>query len=283
MIVVWDDKSNKRSQIVCEAMSKGLWFLDIPHVRKSVQEYKGTPEGDVAVFYGKRDKLFQLRKDYRTAGKTFVYIDLGYWGRLEGSRYEGYHKVTVNDYHPTWFFQLNHHPCDRFARFGLEVKEKEHLDSGYVLIPGMSLKQACVSRYGFEEWERETIAKIRTLTKRPIAYKPKDTCGHVATEGLADLYIDPKMPIDKALGGAYVVVTKHSNVGVDALLNDVPLIAQEGVASCLSQDWEHFGDLKSPPASVRRQFMCDLAYTQWSVPEMRTGECWKHLQAEGLL
>jgi hypothetical protein len=87
------------------------------------------------------------------------------------------------------------------------------------------------------------------------------------------------IPIDEVLKAVYAVVTINSNFGVDSLLRGVPVVnIDEGamtwnVAShhSISSDiWSNLPD-RTPWAEK-------LAYCQWNLSEIASGEAWNHLK-----
>ena len=81
--------------------------------------------------------------------------------------------------------------------------------------------------------------------------------------------------------GCWALVTHHSNAAVDALAAGIPVFCEDGAASLLSMP--RLADIENPPLPEgRAQFFADLAYCQWSVPEMASGACWDYLIGEHL-
>lgn len=86
--------------------------------------------------------------------------------------------------------------------------------------------------------------------------------------------------LDEALAGAGVVVTYNSNSAVDAVLAGVPAITMdEG-----SMAWPvTTHDLAAVPVRPDREaWAARLAWCQWSLEEMRSGECWDAVGRERL-
>lgn len=241
--------------------------------------YRGRPDGPAAIFYGLAHGCKQILEDYRASGRRAIYIDLGYFGRRKRSRYDGYHKMVLNGRHPTDYFQNKLHSADRFKSFGIPIQPWR--DGGdHILVVGMSAKAAIAEGLAPHSWERETIQRLRQLTKRPIVYRPKPNWADAKPiDGAA---FEREQTLEEAFRGCHAVVARHSNVAVDALLAGVPAICPLGVASVLSG--HDLTQIESPPMpGGREQWAADLAWTQWSVDEMRTGAAFRYLLNEGLL
>lgn len=233
----------------------------------------------VAVFYGLEGNLPRIFNDYTALGRA-VYVDLGYWGRREGGRWSGYHKISVNARHPVGYYRQPSHPNDRVQRFGV-VPAKWRRSGEFILLAGMGDKGAYAEGHDPEAWERWAIAEIQRYTDRRILYRAKPSW-KTAKPIAGTVWSDPKVPVENELARSWAVVTHHSNVAVDAILAGVPAFCWGGVAREMSlQDLSRIEDPYYPPG--RKQWAADIAYTQWSVDEMRAGLPWVHLKREGII
>lgn len=280
-VIVWQDDTSRRSQVVCEAIANGISHCgDIAEI-KSASEYH-APIGHAAVFYGLRDTIKRIYRDYRATQRPTVLFDIGYWGRRDGfPPYEGYHKMALNGLHPSAYFRHRPHTDDRLRRFGLTLQPWRQ--GGAILVAGMSFKSCWAYEFEFETWERRAIALLRQHTRRPIRYRPKASCASKANRHLADQFSDPAQPIEQALTDCWASVSHHSNVAIDGLIAGVPCFVEDGPAHVFSKTLDHIESPCYPGYEERWQFLADLAYAQWSVAEMRDGLPWAHLKAEGHL
>lgn len=267
-----------RARIVCDSMAEGIkscgeaiHYVDEP-------SYTG-PRGDICVFYGFFGRILDAYKDYRRLGRHCVYIDLGYWGRVEGGKLYGYHKVAVNSRHPTAYFQNRPKNSDRFARLRVPILPYKRTGT-HILLAGMGAKGAAFEGFKANEWEEAAVREIRRFTDRPIIYRPKPSWrGALA---IAGTLFDTNESLEPALEDCHAVVTHHSNVAVDGLVAGIPAFSWHGVANPLSL--RDLALIETPLyPEHREQWAWDIAYTQWRPDEMRTGACWRYLKDEGLL
>lgn len=236
----------------------------------------------MAIFYGLAGGLRNVLRDYREAGRKAIYIDLGYWGRRKRTRWDGYHKLVLNDRHPTAYFQRRKHAPDRFAQFGIRIQKwRREMPGAHILVAGMSAKAAAAEGLAPEQWERETIAALGELTSRPIIYRPKPNWPD-SRPIPGSIWGGRNDPLEAQLRNCHAVVAHHSNIAVDALMAGVPCICPGGVASVLSG--HDLTQIESPPMpGGRKQWAADLAYTQWSKEEMESGAAFRYLLDEELI
>lgn len=277
-VMVYRIEDHSRSAAICKAFARGIGLCGDRAVVVNQAAFR-SPVGDVAVFYGFAEKLPAIFAAYRAAGKPVVYVDLGYWGRTEGGKYAGYHKVSVNARHPTSYFQAIRHSADRISRFAIRTEKWK--TGRHILVLGMGDKAAGVEGFAPEEWERNAIGAIRKVSDRPIVYRPKPSWKRAAPiQGVG--YSRPEESLFAALRNCHAVVTHHSNAAVEALTIGVPSFAMEGVAVPLSQ--QDLTQIERPfRPDGREQWLADIGWCQWSLEEMRLGLAWRHLRNEGLI
>lgn len=259
-------------------MQRGIERTGEPARLVPAPKYGGV-DAEVAVFYGFNATMRRIFADYREAGKTVVYVDLGYFGRVEGGALRGYHKVVVNGRHPTAYFQNRAHDDSRARGLGLRIKDWR--SGRHIIVAGMSAKAAEAEGFRVEAWERKAIARLRSLTDREIIYRPKPSWSKA--QPIEGARFEPgREDLPALLADCHAVVTHHSNVAVDGLIEGVPAFAMSGVAVPLAT-----GDLsriETPHRPEgREQWLNDLCYCQWNVKEIAAGLAWRHLKDEGLV
>lgn len=279
-VAIYQIREHHRSQIICDAMAKGITRCGDQVLRRWEERY-ATPEADVAVFYGLEGNLPRIFEDHKLQPHAAVYVDLGYWGRRQGGRWAGWHKVVVNARHPTSYYQARRHDASRAA--ALNVVPQPWKNGRHVLIAGMGDKGARAEGFEPEQWERAAIAQLRQHTDRAIVYRPKPSWKTArAIEGVG--YSPRTQDVAEIMRGCHAVVTHHSNVAVDGIVGGIPAFVWYGVGSTLgSQDLESIESPRCPTDAERAQWICDIAWCQWSIEEMSRGLPWRHLKEEGLI
>lgn len=235
-----------------------------------------TAEFDTAILWGYVTSCQNIMAGYKAAGKSAVYLDMGYWLRND------HYKVSVNDRHPTKYFQSVKHDDVRRKRFGVVPREWYRPEGpAPILLAGMSEKAAWVE--GLEpmgSWEQATVLALRNHTDRPIFYRPKR---HTAPPIPGTEFCHPRSTLlEDVLPHCHSVVTHHSNVGVDGLVFGIPAFTEQGVAFPLAL--QNLSRIETPYyPDYREQWLNDVAYCQWSTKELKNGLCWRHLKDEGLI
>jgi len=281
MRVVLIEGGGHRAGRITRALLEGIPKTgdEIQHIHS--ENYNGVIDGmDGAIHYGLRGKTFDAFRAYRYH-KFSVYIDMGYWGRREGGTYDGFHKVSISDRHPTAYFQRIQHPPDRFNHFNIEI-EPWKKDGKHILLAGMGSKAAYVEGFAPSEWERAAIAELRRVTDRPIIYRPKPSWGSPQHLDGSKMIVADEQKLDEALKDCWAVVTHHSNLAVDALVRGIPVFCFHGVAKPMGLT--NLRQIEEPIYPENREQWCwDVAYTQWQPAEMARGDMWRHLRREGFL
>jgi len=268
---------NRRSRTIADAAYKGLRAVgDKPRILDSTL-YNGV-RSDYAVFYGLACGLDKIFEDYK-ANATAIYVDLGYWRRRISSRYDGYHKMSINSRHPTAYFQNHKHDPQRFKDLRLSVKPWKETGE-VILIAGMSQKAARAEGLNHQAWERAALASIQAKSKRLVIYRPKPNC--MRSYPLQGARFDKKTPLAAMFSNCHALVTRQSNTAVDALLAGIPVFCELGPASVMGQS--DLSKIESPIYPEDRQrFVEDIAWCQFKTAEIAAGLPFRHFKEEGLI
>ena len=278
-VAIWSLSGKDRSQKIATALGLGASAAGYKALIR-MDNYYRQPIGDIAAFYGYQKSFPRIMAEYIAAGKTVVFVDLGYWGRRLGGRYKGYHKVTINGRNPDKYLMKRNRDANRITLLGIKALPWRS-DGNFIIVAGMSDKSA--NSYGLkpEEWERWAVAELQKHTIRPIIYRPKPSW--LAAKPIPGSHFQPAQKSSdataKTFAGCHAVVTHHSNIAIDALVNGVPSFCWDGAATCMSlQDLSKIEKPLRPPA--RDQWLANIAWCQWSVPEIASGAMWRSLKMD---
>ncbi len=256
IIFMDDEKYRPRIRRLVESMYVSTRRLgyDVAFMR----EYK--PFDGLLVCYGcGRPDLMLNMEQHVASGNKVLNIDAAYW-RVEQE--QASYRLAVNSLHPKMLFDM---PADRFDSLNFKLTD-EHDPAGPILLIGVGPK----SRHVAGSYERDMLLKIRQVYPgRQIIYRPKPNREFVHLRGVK---VDAVTPIDELLTGASLVVTRHSNVGIDAAFKGIPVVTETGAAIHLYGD--DLANPRNPDVEERRTFLRRLAWWNWAGGEMTTRTFW---------
>lgn len=143
----------------------------------------------------------------------------------------------------------------------------------YALLIGQVPTDAAVATlpHGFAAWAHKTAMDLRTHGY-DVVYRPHPLVGNKFCPQGARLA--PPAPLDMDLADAECVVAHSSTASVEAVLFGVPTITLDRGAMSWPVTSHVVGDLRMPD---RTAWAHRLAYSQWSLDELASGEAWDHL------
>jgi hypothetical protein len=255
LVVCLTHVGQKRYRRIAQAMHSGIVACGD---KAAIRELMHPPmQAHAAVMYGWKHAA--ALKNYG----RYVYFDLGYWRR------ESFYRFSINGWSP----QLKRGmPAGRFLSLGLDIKPWRAAGDE-IIVAGSTAKACREHGMGYQEWEREAVRKLKGMGKR-VVYRPKPN--DLSAQPIPGAIMD-RRPISEALENCWAWVTHHSNSAVDALLAGVPVHCETGVASHFSVPLESLADPEL--RGGREQFLYDVAWLQWTLEEMRSGEAWKHIRS----
>jgi hypothetical protein len=236
---------------------------------------------DVACMVGvKSRELFQA---HRRAGVSVVLLDKGYsrHKRPDGVSGWEYWRVSVNSHHPTKRIADMRLAPDRLERLNLELAPWRTVGKT-ILFAGSSAKYH--DFYGLREpngYAQRVVKAGMNFTDLPWVYRPKPSWdGAEAFKG-ARFSTFPET-LDEALADAFAMVTHGSNACFEAVLRGVPcIVLGDAVAKPISSTRiEDVADPRLASEDERLQWLANLAWHQWTLKEMASGEAWGFIGRE---
>jgi len=279
-----------RGKTIARALTRGARSIGLKFSTKEAGEFSGKFSSETVAFYGVHKHLREVYDDVLHSSSNLLFFDLGYFGlgaRINGSLGNCFHRVGLNDRHPNKYFRNRTHSDARFVRLNLNpgfIKKREKRGD-YILVAGMGEKVADFLGMPAGSWESAAIEELRDYTDRPIIYRPKLKNARTRPPPIQGTTYSNYPPIQTDLARSWCAVVHQSNVAIDALLADVPVIVTGGGAASAicHDDISNVDDITRLDEDFRRQFFYDLAYTQWTVNEMADGTFLRHAMGEGLI
>jgi len=239
------------------ALGEGFSLTGAEVSHRNVQYYRGERERfDLVVTLALREGRAVL-ESYSGACPVLV-ADWGYLARVNqpDESAAGHWQVSLGGLNQVPTFAC---PSDRFDALGLEIVEQGGDPDGYVLVCGQVPGDAAhgMDAATLKAWLLEQISRYDDVLYRPHPRGGIDLPGVKTQRG----------PLSDALAGARLVVTCNSNVGHDALLAGIPVVANGRAA------YEELSGETLPSVQARRDYFNRVAYGQWTLAEMRSGVC----------
>jgi hypothetical protein len=242
---VYAPPNERRAQDIARAFAAGCGGHVRTHYVPGPWAGFGSP--------GTWDGLMETRR----AGHDFYYGDHAYFGRHQFFRFtknawqhRGTGTGSTSRLRP---FYRNTKPWHRGKNAGRDI----------IICPQ---SDAYHQRMGWnlESWIESIQARLALATDRPLIIRSKND----------------KRPLSADLMNAWCVITHASNAAVEAIMNGVPAICTGDCAASIMSG--------SDPLNVEYPFYPDgrmewasvLAANQWTLAEIRNGECWKALEHE---
>lgn len=203
-----------------------------------------------AAFYGWLRGLEPLLRQAQKDGRTWYYLDNGYFAP---GHYSGYYRVTRGAYQHNGAGEGD---LDRLHQLGVRIQPWRRGEYVLVCPPGDLFAQ----HLGFKasDWLQDVTAAIAAHTDRPIRVRVKGASG----ASLAD-----------DLKRAHCLVTGFSNAAVEALVAGVPVFCTHRCAAfdMGTPDLSKIEEPRRP--DDRERWAGVLAANQWTLEEMKRGRC----------
>jgi hypothetical protein len=280
MRVVFFHSDKPREHLLADAFAEGVRTHpgDTCELRALSPDHAAVP-CEVAVMVGVKSR--ELYRNCVEQGSHVVYLDKGYTrhARPGPVKVWEYWRVSLDAHHPTAVLMQQNMPNDRADDLGLVLKPWRKKGTA-IVIAGSSQKYH--DFYGMRDptqWAQKLVKQIQGLMPgHPIIYRPKPSWKEaVAIEGTT---FSRTGDIFDVLEGAWGLVTHGSNAVFEAVCEGIPcVVLGDAVAKPISST--ALEDLRAPRLASyneRHQWLSNLAYWQWTMPEMHGGVMWNWLR-----
>lgn len=237
------------------------------------QQYIGNCE--TLVMWGAGElRRSKYMKDHLAKGGHVIIWDMGYWHGKHAIPENSLSRISVDHMHPQKFVMQFDFDRSRFDSYGIEVKNF-YDPNGHVLLVGMGDKSCASFGINHGQWEFEALRRIlnsESLRDRKIIYRPKPNTKHHLKWG----FTNGTSPITELLNGCALVVCRHSNVAVDAIIHGVPVACEDGAARAIYDEKVQIKHVVS--SEVALQFLSNISHYHYTIGEVLEGQVWKLLQ-----
>ena len=190
--------------------------------------------------------------------KNFYYMDHGYFNQSKRSfenkrtniiNLDGYFRIVYNNFINSG---IGDYPNDRLKKLDLKIlKQKKNGNHIILSEPSEAMKKV----YNVPYWTKDTIKLIKKYTDRKIVVHNKFS----------------KQPLKELLINAWAFISLQSTAGFMAMLNGVPSYFTDKNLNYISR----LEDIEKP--IINYSIFNNLAYGQWTLKEIESGEAWEHI------
>ena len=275
-LIFYGSLHKRREKAICIALSEGAARHGDKIEGRPRSTYKGPVDmkADGAIAFGvKTGREFFDRHLKR--GQSTLLIDKGYVARAS------HYRIVADGTAETWF-GLDNMPDDRWKALGIELRQrKRHGADRPIIIAGSSAKYHRFA--GIKEpnaWAKKIVKDIhKSEPERKIIYRPKPSW-HEAQDIKGAHFSRAPQKLEEILPGAEYLITHGSAAAADAIIEGVRAICLgDSIARPVScHEIVRSKAVKFPAEKDRRAWAARLAYCQWTLEEMRSGEAWDHIR-----
>ena len=182
-----------------------------------------------------------------------------------------YYHVGWNGLNGYADFRNENSPADRWAKLGVKLQPHTFRKSyEKVLLCGQVPHDYTVQHIDYMVWLRQAYAYlVEWAGGGKVALRPHPLAGK-QDYGFADILADPSIPIGYAVLGYDLIAAYNSTTLVDAIVAGRTIAAYNDMSVAYP--------ISAYPLNLTRtQWANDLAYSQWTLDEMRSGAAWAHI------
>lgn len=231
---------------------------------------------DVAVVFGIGKKNVpvsyargEIIRRHQERGLPVLVLEKGYVRR------DAYYAAGWNGLNNRANFCNNGMPSDRWDALDIELKPWRR-DGRTILVCCQVPSDASVQNVDIIDWCARVIRELRSIAPdREIIFRPHPLARD-RTPDMLHAHTSTR-PLNEDLDDALFVVTYNSNIGVDAVINGIPIFVGDKGAMAYDVASKNLSEAYLPGVKVIKQWAYNLAYTQWTIEEMARGLPWQHL------
>jgi hypothetical protein len=209
-------------------------------------------------------------------GRDFYFVETGYLGNYRSANNETgrkiYHRIEKNAMQQRRFLEVPDDRWQALCRFNPALTYQGWRKSGKNILLIMNTEKP-FEFYGHskEQWLKNTIATIKEHTDRPIVIREKS--GRAERTTTDNIY-------DALDNDVFALVTYNSIAAVEAIQAGIPSFSMAPTAASLitSNDLSLIDHPPMVDEQIVYKWLSSLAYGQFSINEIITGEAWSIVQ-----
>jgi hypothetical protein len=223
---------------------------------------------DLLLIWNRYGQNHLIAESFERQGRTVIVAENGYLGKggvspkfevhPSGPKPESYYSLSIGWHNGRGVWPTGR---GRFSKLGVELKPWRTAGDHILVCPNRSFgvgKQVMPT-----DWASRTAQRLQDETRRPVRVR-----GHPGNDA-------PRKPLEADLDGAWAVIIWSSSAGVHALQHGIPVFVEapwwvmKGVSAT--------GPLDNPVMPDREPHFERMAWHQWTLEEIESGEPFSHL------
>ncbi len=190
--------------------------------------------------------------------KNYYYMDHGYFNQSKRifeknitkvSNLDGYFRIVYNNFIHDG---KGNFPSDRLQKLNLTILDQKKTGS-YIILSESS--ETMKKMHNVPLWTEDTIKLVKKYTDRKLIVHNKFS----------------KEPLNSLLKDAWAFISLQSTAGFMAMLNGIPSYFTESTLRHISE----IQNIENP--SIDYNIFNNLAYGQWTLKEIESGEAWENI------
>jgi hypothetical protein len=240
-----------------EAFCKGLAAVGASVVLGGVPKAQA---GDALLIWNRYGEWHNMASRFEDEGGTVIVAENAYLGVDRSNRMR--YAIALDGHNGSGAWPMG--GPERWDALGIALQPWRTSGDHILLCPNRSFGRPDMIMPNL--WAEKTAEELRRYTKRPVRIRPHPGNG------------PPKVPLADDLRNAHAVVVWSSSAGCEALVAGIPVF-------CCGPYWIARGavsrgglrTIDNPQLPDRLPAMHRLAWAQWHVEEIASGEPFQHL------
>lgn len=250
-----------------EAFLQGLTAAGYEIIQSSREEgnpnFSGSGAGDVLVIWNRYGHYEDWAGGFERRGGTVLVAENGYLGDDVNGRQ--HYALAIGQHNGGGRWHVG--GPERWRALGVALKPWRERGEHVLICPQRGIGPRDYAQRA--DWPHRLADRLKGITRRSVRVRPHP--GNVSqAEARASLARD--------LEGCWAVVTWASGAGIHALVAGVPVFYEAPYWILSGAGEKNVLDIDNPHYLDRETAFVGLAWAQWTVEEIASGEPFKHLK-----
>jgi hypothetical protein len=268
--------------------SRPVFNAFIEHLRSKGEKISINKDEDcdVAVIWsvlwsGRMSSNRNLWNSFQERNKPVVVMEVG------GLKRNSTWKIGINGINRDADFANDEFDDKRWPKFNIEMKPWKQTGNTIIICGQHDASHQWREKPSMNDWVEQQIIEIRKYSNFPILVRPhprnvfdlneKKYSNVRLGKPQRDTSTYDDTDFKKTLKSAWAVINYSSNPAIESVINGIPVFVSES-SLCYDVGNHSLSKIENPTMPERRQWANKLAYTEWTVSEIREGLPWARIR-----